>query len=307
MKSFKWTHDSQTFHGLETTVKNPVRGLIVIHGMGEHIDRYRPFFQALETSHIYAVGMDLRGHGQSLNDQAMGILKKTDTLPTMLADIHALYAAKKRAYPGLLFSLMGHSMGSVMARAYAAHYPDDFSHMIWMGTLPTYSFVMRKGTRGLSWFMGLLTPYKSRNRLLSKLLNDPLIRSVKAPQTRYDWLSFNVQNVTDYIQDPRCGYAYNSAFYIHFFQMVDGIMQSKTVQRTRLKRVLLISGSDDPVTHMGQAHRDVKALYQNAPQAMTFKDVIVPAMRHEPLNESDRDKVFNILIEDLLNAPTAGE
>ncbi len=301
MKTFEWQFDKHSFFGLKTDVKNPQFGLIIIHGMGEHISRYDAFLKTLEAHNIYALGIDLRGHGQTAPKDRLGILQNTDTFPAMMNDIHTLYREEKKTYPALKWTLMGHSMGSVIARGYAHEYPNDFDQMIWMGTLPIYSLIMRKGTRLIAGLGALFYRKNARNQFLAWVLNQPLIRAIKAPQTHKDWLSVNPENVRAYLDDPLTGYAYNSVFYRRFFALVDQVSQPANIAKTNLKRLFLVAGKEDPVTQHGASHAMIKSAYQEAHPDLKIHDVQWPNMRHEPLNETHPQVVYDTLIKALLH------
>lgn len=301
MKTFEWQFDKHSFFGLKTDVENPQIGLIIIHGMGEHISRYKAFLKTLEAHNIYALGIDLRGHGQTAPKEQLGILQKKDTFPAMMHDIHRLYTEEKKTYPTLKWTLMGHSMGSVIARGYAQEYPNDFDHMVWMGTLPIYSFIMRKGTRFIAALGSLFYRKDARNQFLAWVLNQPLIRAIKAPQTNKDWLSVNSENVRAYLDDPLTGYAYNSVFYRRFFALVDQVCQPANIAKTDLRSLLLIAGKDDPVTQQGASHAMIETVYQKAHPDLKIHDVQWPNMRHEPLNEKNPQPVYDTIIKVLMH------
>ena len=299
MKTFEWTHQNQSFHGLETEVKDSKAALFVIHGMGEHIDRYKAFLSACEMADIYALGIDLRAHGKSLSSKGLGLLTPEDTFEQMIDDVHALFQEKAKRYPNLTWTLMGHSMGSVIARRYAQVYPDDFKRMIWMGTLPLYGWGSRKAFRLLAGFFSLFYPAYGRNRALSFLMNQPLKKGVKDAQTSKDWLSKNPENVERFFADPLTGYAYNSRFYRLFFKTVDLACQTQNIAKTRLNRLLLIAGALDPVTNQGMSHTQIEATYQGMFKDLTIQSIEFPDMRHEPLNETDPKPVYAAIIEEI--------
>lgn len=302
MKSFEWAHDARTFHGIKTDVKAPKFGLIVMHGMGEHIGRYQPLFMALEAAGILALGIDFRGHGKSLTHKAIGLLTPTDTFALMMDDIHALLSETRQSMPSVQWTLMGHSMGSLIARRYAQQYPHDFDQMIWMGTLPMYGWGMRKAMRALAWTASHFYRAYSRNEFLSTVMNTPLKKSVKAFKTSHDWLSVNAENVAMFQRDPLCGYAYNSRFYRQFFRLLDATTQRKNIEKTAVKRIVLMTGKEDPVTQKGHAHKQIQAVYQKRDKSCEMVDVQWEGMRHEPLNETASAQVFNRVIQEVKHA-----
>ena len=104
----------------------PPKGTVaLVHGFGEHSDRYTYLVEAL-TSQGYGVGaLDHRGHGRS-----PGIRGHVDRFDDFLADVGALLAALRQQSPDRQLFLFGHSVGGLIALDYAIRQPTDLAGVI---------------------------------------------------------------------------------------------------------------------------------------------------------------------------------
>lgn len=260
--------------------KHPKFGVFIIHGMAEHGLRYQRFMEVLETREILAMTMDLRGHGQSLRPtQDVGVLNKADDFHVILADIYDAIKDAQNKFPDVQWTLMGHSMGSIFARAFALKYQGTVEKMIWMGTLPYFSPFKITFVRALTGLISFLYPPPKRNHLLSFLLHHPLEK--KHPGSAFNWLSKNPQNVDKYIKDPLSGYVYNTLFYQWFFRLIKEVNQSQSFENHLLESVYLIAGSQDPVIGSPAKIKKLMERYANLSSHFYF----VPRARHEVLHE----------------------
>ncbi|NCN26991.1 alpha/beta hydrolase [bacterium] len=97
--------------------KQPPRGLIwLVHGLGEHLQRYGEFAQFLNQAGFDVAGIDLPGHGLSWKKGGQ------DTLPSIEESIREIKDSirflHKEHYGASLnsrWSLMGHSMGALIS------------------------------------------------------------------------------------------------------------------------------------------------------------------------------------------------
>jgi alpha-beta hydrolase superfamily lysophospholipase len=91
-------------------IRSPGSGLravvILIHGLGEHIQRYRSLSELLAGKGIGFAGVDLPGHG--LSDGKKGHIRSYRLTDEM---IDILVAECRKTFPGTPVILYGHSMG----------------------------------------------------------------------------------------------------------------------------------------------------------------------------------------------------
>ena len=86
--------------------KKPKAVVALIHGLGEHIGRYKHVGEALNNAGYVLIGFDLRGHGKS-----GGVRGHVPSYKAVMDDIADFMALVEKRYPGLPHFLYGHSMG----------------------------------------------------------------------------------------------------------------------------------------------------------------------------------------------------
>ena len=87
--------------------------IILIHGLGEHINRYREWANLFVDREIGFVGVDLPGHGYSPGRR--GFIRSYDIISEI---IDVLSSTVSRTFPSVPLYLYGHSMGGTFALRY---------------------------------------------------------------------------------------------------------------------------------------------------------------------------------------------
>lgn len=266
-------------------VETPRAVLQISHGVAEHIGRYDGFARYLNEQGIAVVGHDHLGHGGSLPEGGTPVYFGDGTpWETVVADIQLLHEQLRREFPGVPLCLMGHSMGSFLARSYLIRYPGTLRAAIIMGTgwQPQAKLA---GGRAVAEVVCAAQGPSSASKLVNDLAFGGYNKAFAPNRTGYDWLSADSENVDRYIADPLCG---ADATVGLFRQMLHGIAFNQNPKNlTRMDSslpVLLISGDRDPVGDMGKGVRRTAAAFRKA----GLSDVTVklyPGLRHEILNE----------------------
>lgn len=117
------------------------KGILQIsHGMCEYIDRYLDFMSYIADRGYVVCGNDHLGHGKTVFDkEELGYFGGGENgWKYALADLHRMTKLVKSEYPGLPLILLGHSMGSFLARAYAVKYGSECRGFIFMGTADAF-------------------------------------------------------------------------------------------------------------------------------------------------------------------------
>jgi acylglycerol lipase len=108
----------------------PVRGTVVIvHGLGEHSDRYDHVAERLVDAGFAVYAGDHRGHGRSQGPRAM--IETT----AVVADVDQLVVRAATAQPDGPLFLLGHSLGGMIAVAYALAHGERLDGLILSGPL----------------------------------------------------------------------------------------------------------------------------------------------------------------------------
>ncbi len=139
MKKITGTFPSSTglcdIHFYFYVPEKPKALLMLSHGMCEYIERYKDFARFLCENDIILCGNDHIGHGNSItSDDMLGYFGLNKGYIHMVSDLHRMKLAAEKLYPDIPHFLMGHSMGSFLARIYFSKYGDRWSGAIFMGT-----------------------------------------------------------------------------------------------------------------------------------------------------------------------------
>ena len=115
--------------------KTPIGILHVLHGMTEHIARYEVFMREMAEAGYITCGYDHLGHGHTAADPSeLGFIAEKGGDDLLLRDVKSFSDAVRAEYgKDLPYILMGHSMGSFIARLAAEKYVRPH-RLIIMGT-----------------------------------------------------------------------------------------------------------------------------------------------------------------------------
>ena len=119
--SFRSYNERDTVYGWIYVPAAKPKGIVqIIHGFGEHSRRYLHMISAFVDAGYIVSADDHVGHGKTaLENNTWGDWGNKG-YHTMMEDEHTLTLLTKEKYPDLPYFLFGHSMGSFIARDYAA-------------------------------------------------------------------------------------------------------------------------------------------------------------------------------------------
>jgi len=99
--------------------------ITVAHGFAEHSGRYDALAQRLVAAGYAVSAIDHRGHGRS-----EGARTRVVRFSDYVEDLKALVDAGAERWPGVPSILLGHSMGGLVALAYAVTYPASIHALV---------------------------------------------------------------------------------------------------------------------------------------------------------------------------------
>lgn len=292
---------SDEIHDIHAIVWKPegdVRALVQIsHGMIEYVDRYEELAEYLTARGILVFGNDHLGHGQSVMSEAeWGFFASEDASEKVVRDLHTLSLKVRKDYMNVPYILLGHSMGSFMARRYAMTYGAELDGAIFVGTGNQPSWLVKFG-KNLVSFLSIFYGERYRSKLVEKMMFGSYNKRFAPVKTQYDWLSRNEENVEKYKNDKACTFLFTLNGYKTLFSTLLFIEKKMNILKLPAKLpVLLLAGEDDPVGDYGKAVRQVYMIYkQRGIKDLSIK--LYPKDRHEVLNEIDRKEVFAYLYQ----------
>ncbi|MBU5626299.1 lysophospholipase [Oscillibacter sp. MSJ-2] len=289
-------------HAVEWLPEGEITGVLQIsHGVAEYIERYEPFVRFLTEGGIAVAGNDHLGHGLSVEPGGPRLyFGPKGSWQSVVDDLYTLYGMEKKRFPGLPYFLLGHSMGSFLARTYLIRYPGTVDGAIVMGTGQMVPPMVAAG-RAVAAAEGRRVGWDKMSPVVEKLAFGAYNKVFAPNRTEYDWLSVNEENVDAYIADELCG---GNATVGLFREMLGGIRF--ITDRDNLRRmnmntpILFLSGEKDPV---GECGRGVRRAYESFRRAgvRQVELKLYPGLRHEILNESCREDVYGDILRWLKN------
>lgn len=263
----------------------------IVHGMAEYVERYEEFAEYLTSKGIVVTGEDHMGHGKSVGkDGKFGYFCEQDPATVLVRDVHRLKKATQAIYPDVPYIIMGHSMGSFIARNYMFRYGTGITGAIIMGTgMPDKKLmVMSKAVAGIQkTFLGS----RHISEMINKLAFGKYNAAIENAKTQFDWLSRDTARVDQYIADPLCGFTFTVNGFSTLFELILRLHRDDNMERIPKKLpVLLVSGTADPVGDYGKGvHRAYDSLQAAGLENLQLK--LYEDGRHELLNETNRSQV----------------
>ncbi len=272
-----------------------IHGVVqVAHGMAEHSARYGDFARFCNEQGFIVVANDHRGHGRTGEKSGvMGYFAEKDGFDRVVADLLAVHTWIDEKYPDIPKFLMGHSMGSFLARRYLQEYGDTINGAILMGSGGDPGFAAKVGKLVARLQMGR-NPARPSN-LLDKMAFGGYNRGIKDPQTKFDWLSRDNREVKKYIDDPHCGMVCSAGFFFDLFTGLKAIHDPALIHHIPKDiPIFVVSGDADPVGAYGRGIAEfVGQLKKYGVTNIEIK--LYPGARHELLHETNKLKVMEDL------------
>lgn len=274
--------------------RTPLAIVQLAHGMAEHSGRYHEFASFL-VSHGYIVyANDHRGHGRTGEKMGtMGYYADKDGFERAVEDLKEINDQIHHTYPDLPVFMLGHSMGSFLARRFIQRYSGVIDGIILSGTGAGKGLIGKIG-RLIAKLEIKRRGAKSESRLMDKLSFGQFDKGFKDSGS---WISSDPETVQVYQNDPYCGFISTAGFFDDLLGGIELIhRRSELAQIDPSLPFLLISGAVDPVGDYGKGVERVVRGYKKAGiQSIDLK--LYPDGRHEMLFEINRDQVM----EDILS------
>ncbi|MGW1685516.1 alpha/beta fold hydrolase [Streptomyces albidoflavus] len=267
----------------------PRASVQIAHGAAEHAQRYDRFARHLTAHGFGVVASDHRGHGATAPLTGGFGVTGEDGWRSVVTDLKAVGDQLRALYPGAPVLLLGHSMGSMLARDYAQEYPDDLAGLLLTGTfraLPGADPV--RDTARLEREIEAHGPGHISSFVpeLFAAFNEPYPH-----RTGYEWLSRDEAEVDAYAADEACGFPFSAGFSLDWVRASQKVNDPAHLARMPADLPVHVAvGSDDPC-HQSMAQVDalLADLRGAGVEDLTF--TAYEGARHEILNETNRDEV----------------
>ena len=286
--------DGHEIHVRTWAPDGDVKGVVqVLHGLGEHIGRYERFAQACVARGFAVVGHNHRGHGPECDQY--GYFAPRDGWRLVLNDALAVHNDIRKRFDGRPIMLLGHSMGSFFAQAFAAEFATPLAGLALSGSGWPSRLQLLPGR-----LVATIEAWRLGKHGYSKLLDKMGFGSFNKPfapaRTDYDWLTRDAAEVDKYIADEFCGGAFTCGLWLDLLAGISDVTRDSTLQRIPSGlTVLILGGAADPVG--GDDALGKLAFHYAQTGHSRLKVRIYADGRHEMLNETNRDEVTAHLVE----------
>ncbi|UWZ33664.1 lysophospholipase [Dactylosporangium roseum] len=165
----------------------PAGAVVLSHGMGEHARRYDHVVARLGGLGLVVYAPDHRGHGRSSGQRLLA-----RRIAEYTADLDVLFGEVARRHPGRAPFLIGHSMGAMIALAYALDHQDRLRGLVLSGTPVLPGKGIPKPAIAVAKMLGRIAPGAPVQSLPSRYISkdpdvvarydaDPLVHHGKIP------------------------------------------------------------------------------------------------------------------------------
>lgn len=290
-------HLNEISHLATWKIEKPNAVVHILHGMGEHKERYDDFANFLNQHNIQVYAHDHLGHGDAISSNSpKGHFYDEDGFNKVVAVVEDVQNYIHQQHPGAPIFILGHSMGSFIAQHYLISFPCRIKGLILSGSALTPTPLIR-ALKLVAGIESLRLGKKGNSAVINFLSFGSYNNKFKPIRTEFDWLSRNEQSVDKYIADDLCGFICSCS---GWQQLASGLLDISNP--AKLKKipaklpVYIISGDMDPVGGSGKFVKALEKLWKKTGHTQVTLNLIHDA-RHEVLNESDKEVHYNALLQ----------
>lgn len=281
--------------------REPIAVLQLIHGMCGCKERFEPVMDFLASHGIICIASDLRGHGESASGlDDLGYIG-ADGYRTLVSDIRIVSEWGQKTFTGLPYFILGHSMGSLAVRVLLKDNPKGYSGAILCGS-PSWNPLSRFG----KWFMRLgilIGQGRKRPKIIQKLTSDKYNKPF-ASEGYQAWTCSDPEVRKSFMENPLCNFTFTiDGAYCLLNLMFRTYKRGKWKIYDPMMPIMFMAGSDDPcIISEEKFHKAAEAMHKGGYRNVT--SILYPGMRHEVLNEIDKQDAWNDILDFILSSYT---
>lgn len=274
------------------------RGILqLVHGMCEHKARYLPFMQFMAQEGYACVLHDHRGHGtMALEHGDLGYFH-SGGWQAMVDDALVVHRWIRDALPQLPCHLLGHSMGSLVVRALVKR------HRLSLASLTVCGSPSMHPATPLAQCLARISIWLAGGHYRPQWLHAMSLGAFDRPFRNEGlpgaWICSDPAIVEAYNKDPLCQFIFTANGFYNLFALMRYCYSPQQWQHVDANLpVHFISGADDPCRRSDKAFLHAVGLIKRVGYRRTDWKLF-EGMRHEILNETDRLKVWNHILQSL--------
>ena len=281
---------------LYTPKTRSAKGIVQLsHGMIDHVGRYRALAEYLTGEGYILAGNHHLGHGRSvLSRDDYGFFAERGGAELVIEDLYTFNKYLADSFPTLPIVLMGHSMGSFLARLYVLKYPLSVRGVIIHGTSGPNPLLPMG--RAVSALVRAVKGPRHRSKLIKSLAFGSYNKRFPDEEGENAWLTRNYQLVMNKQNEKYTDFIFTVAGYQDLFSMICDCNKKKWFSEyPKELPTLIMSGTDDPVGNYGKGPDYVyKHLMISGCKSVSLK--LYEGARHELFNETSADEAFSDIV-----------
>lgn len=244
----------------------PKAVICVVHGIGEHSERYSDWALLLNDWEYGVLAIDYRGHGKS--EGKRGYIKSYECL---MKDIDLLMTKAEELYPNVPKILYGHSLGGNMVLNYVLRRNPKVKAVI-----------------ASSPWLELVTPPKGLKLAFGRVMNIILPSYTQRRESHKADLTHDAGEIEKYEKDELVHNLVSPRLYFSVCKAGKWAMKNAAKFNVPL---LLMHGDEDKVT----SHKASEEFARKVKEKSTLK--IWKGLRHELHHETKRADVLNYTLQ----------
>lgn len=272
-----------------------IKGIVQIsHGMSEHKERYIDFMKYLCKNGYVVIINDHRGHGSSIKSPTDLGYFYDEKANYIVEDLHEATIYIKNRFKNVPLILLGHSMGSLVVRKYIQKYDKDIDKLIVCGSPSENNMV------DIAILLTKTIKHLKGDKYRSKFINNLAFSSYNktfSGTSLNRWICSNEEVVKEYDNDNLCGFIFTTNGFLNLFYLVKDVYTKNMYQcNNNSLPIYFIAGNNDPVIiNKEKWLNSIDFLSNIGYQNITSK--LYPNMRHEILNETNKDIVYQDILK----------
>lgn len=280
-------------------VGQPKAILQIVHGLGEHSRRYFHMINRLLDNGIVVVADDHAGHGATAKASGIWMDTGENGAKVVVDDEVTLMELAAAQFPDLPYFVLGHSWGSMIARAVAMRENVDLSGMILFGIAAGIKGIEETLDReALTAAIEAEGPTTSGAQFVGAMFGD-FVERYEDPKGPSDWIALDPEIVADHAADPfnALNDPMSKRFVQDFVALYDQVNEDGWAETVADGLpVLIVAGDQDPVANYGEgAYKVAAQLWDEGVSNVRTK--VYSGSRHEIHNEKAvRDDVENEVV-----------
>lgn len=283
------------YYGFYLPQGQPKAIVQIAHGMAEHIGRYKLFAETLAKEGFLVCLNDHVGHGKSVEKlEDLGYFNESNGWINMVDDVHRLTKLAKTRHPDLPYFLLGHSMGSLIARAYMTCYGQELDGVLLLGTSGPNP--LSKVATPIVNLIGRLKGERHRSRFLYDMAFGGYNKKYEKGSRKLAWMTQDDEQLDMFKGDDRCDFIFTVSGFRDLMKLLNFVSRKDWAGEIPGDLpTILLAGDMDPVGNFGEGVRQVFEEIQKA-KVSDISMKLYPGLRHELLNEPEKEKVFKDII-----------